>query len=219
MAYGGAAPSTTRAAQACAPIGQEQHPPERSVPPLQRATSEWQASSQTSHTKFPRLLSPVRTLQAGSTRGTNKPQPKAQPKAQIVTHCTGGMQAPARAQHGQPSRSLAGPAGAPSRQTHGRQAHVAKRPSRSTAVVPTTTSSLSPISRLYRCRQAGSTPSAHAVNCSSGNQLQQRQPAAMGTGSQLQQRQHVTMCGQRQQQQPTAPHLDNLSSLWIFRKL
>lgn len=59
-------------------------------------------------------------------------------------------------------------------------AHVAKRPSRSTAVVPTTTSSLSPISLLYRCRQAvqgGSPVHPSAQDWKTGGQ---RTPAAAG---------------------------------------
>ena len=42
------------------------------MPPLHSARSAWQASRQMSHRKFPRLLSPVRTLQAAAAAETTQ---------------------------------------------------------------------------------------------------------------------------------------------------
>ena len=109
--------------------------------------------------------------------------------------------------------SLAGAAGEQAQQAGMLcAAHVANRPSRPTAVVPTTTSSLSPISLLYRCRQAvqGSSPvqpsaqywtkGGHSLSAAVGpNQLRQREIAATDSGS--------------------LRHLHNGSSLSIFGKV
>lgn len=106
----------------------------------------------TSHTKLPRLLSPVRTLQQRAGTGQRLPLRRTP-----CTECTNHTHLSRTAPHHRRLRSIPPPSSPPSQNGNSKcnrgsqllpaslRPHVEKRPSKSVALYPTTTSMRSPI--------------------------------------------------------------------------